>query len=239
MTAKRCVLEMNWFRSSSDQNATAPPADPSTNGASNPIAQRVEHSKNSMRRPDAPRVQRTLAVPSAARLLPGSRQTDNSDIPTQAGCSTLRAGGYRNKVRLKPGHSALDWHELTSGKGKRYGLVVGLEKLLNEDLERLQQLNHPQAIMQLQRGVPTYMIRPPLRIDKEMLQKHSSLDDCWCVIRGKVYCLTHYFEFHPGGVNILLKNCGGKDGTQAFEKYHRWVSYDKLLETCLVGVYAA
>ncbi|QLQ78216.1 hypothetical protein HG537_0A04630 [Torulaspora globosa] len=204
---------------------------------SNPIANRVARAKDALRRPIAPRVQRMLAVPSGSNLTPELNQTESSELAIQAGCSTLGAGGYRSKVRLKPGHSALDWHELASGKGKRQGLVVGIEKLLNEDFERLQHLNHPQSLMQLQRGVPTYMIKPPLRIDKELLQKHSSLNDCWCVIRGNVYCLTYYFDFHPGGVDILIKNCAGKDGTKAFEKYHRWVSFDKLLETCLVGVY--
>lgn len=148
-----------------------------------------------------------------------------------------RAGGYRNKVALKPGHSALDWHELTSTKGKRQGLVTRANELLQNDLEHLRRTNYAPTLSQLSRNVPLYLIRPPLRIDKQLLQKHNTKDDCWCVINGKVYCLTSYLDFHPGGVDILLKNCAGKDATIMFDKYHRWVSYDKLLETCFVGIY--
>lgn len=171
----------------------------------------------------------TLSVPiSNNRLNP---------IQSQAGCSTLRAGGYRNKVVLKPGYSALDWYELTTKKGKRFGLVTNVDRLLTKDFDHLKATNYPQTLIQISRNVPLYLVRPPLRVDKELLQRHKTKDDCWCVIQGKVYCLTNYFDFHPGGVDILLKNCAGKDATVLFNKYHRWVSYDKLLENCFVGVY--
>jgi cytochrome b involved in lipid metabolism len=31
------------------------------------------------------------------------------------------------------------------------------------------------------------------------LAKHNKIDDAWLAIRGKVYNVTHYFSFHPGG----------------------------------------
>lgn len=31
------------------------------------------------------------------------------------------------------------------------------------------------------------------------LAKHCKQDDAWLAIRGKVYNVTHYMEFHPGG----------------------------------------
>ncbi|GCF00448.1 hypothetical protein ZYGM_002685 [Zygosaccharomyces mellis] len=171
----------------------------------------------------------TLSVPiSNNRLNP---------TQSQAACSTLRAGGYRNKVVLKPGYSALDWYELTTKKGKKFGLVTNVDRLLTKDFDHLKAINYPQTLIQISRNVPLYLVRPPLRVDKELLQRHKTKDDCWCVIQGKVYCLTNYFDFHPGGVDILLKNCAGKDATVLFNKYHRWVSYDKLLENCFVGVY--
>ncbi|CAR26112.1 hypothetical protein ZYGR_0E00940 [Zygosaccharomyces rouxii] len=171
----------------------------------------------------------TLSVPNSNNWLNPSK--------SQAGCSTLRAGGYRNKVALKPGHSSLDWHELTTTKGKKFGLVTNVDRLLTLDLDHLKSTNYPQTLVQISRKVPLYLIRPPLRVDKELLRRHNTKDDCWCVIQGKVYCLTNYFDFHPGGVDILLRYCAGKDATKMFNEYHRWVSYDKLLETCFVGVY--
>ncbi|KAG2443727.1 hypothetical protein HXX76_002073 [Chlamydomonas incerta] len=57
------------------------------------------------------------------------------------------------------------------------------------------------------------------------------------VLRGKVYNISPYLRFHPGGVPILMK-AAGKDGTALFTKYHPWVNADALLEKCLVGLLA-
>ncbi|KAG2438980.1 hypothetical protein HYH02_010772 [Chlamydomonas schloesseri] len=57
------------------------------------------------------------------------------------------------------------------------------------------------------------------------------------VLRGKVYNISPYLRFHPGGVPILMK-AAGKDGTALFMKYHSWVNADALLEKCLVGLLA-
>ncbi|PSC69297.1 cytochrome b5 domain-containing RLF [Micractinium conductrix] len=67
--------------------------------------------------------------------------------------------------------------------------------------------------------------------------QHSSPDDCWTVLRGKVYNMTPYLRFHPGGTPLLLK-IAGKDGTALFNKYHAWVNYDFLMAKCLVGMLA-
>jgi len=49
----------------------------------------------------------------------------------------------------------------------------------------------------------------------EEVAKHSTLNDCWVAIGGKVYNLTSYFTLHPGGTNAILTSCG-KDGTSAY-----------------------
>lgn len=40
------------------------------------------------------------------------------------------------------------------------------------------------------------IIRP---ISYEELTKHDKIDDSWLAIRGKVYNVTKYMDFHPGG----------------------------------------
>ncbi|KAL3229189.1 Uncharacterized protein RNJ44_02276 [Nakaseomyces bracarensis] len=173
------------------------------------------------------------------------------DTPMQASCSTLgvpqgvssnnkiNGGGYRNKVRLAPGHSPLDWHELVSTKGKAGKLVTGLDKIRNdsESLENFKKLNSPQSLILLERGVPTFAIRPPLRVDEEELARHNTPEDCWTVINGKVFSISSYMDFHPGGAKILLDKSAGQDSTMLFNRYHRWISVEKMLETCFVGVY--
>lgn len=178
----------------------------------------------------------SLSSSAKSRLMkpPAGRDLD---IPAQAGCSTLGAGGYRNKVVLKPGHSALDWSELCNTKGKKGELVTGIDKLLNDpDFHRL---NNPQTLLALQHNVPPFKLYPPARINKAQLAQHKAPEDCWCVINQKVYCISSYLDFHPGGVDILMKGAAGKDCTSMFNKYHRWVNYEKVLETSLVGTYVA
>lgn len=44
--------------------------------------------------------------------------------------------------------------------------------------------------------------------------EHSSADDCWLILEGKVYEVTEFIPSHPGG-KAILKGCG-KDATQMF-----------------------
>ena len=69
------------------------------------------------------------------------------------------------------------------------------------------------------------------------IRKHSTRDDFWMIIRGKVYNLTSYLPYHPGGVDILMSTAG-RDGTALFDKHHSWVSEEALLEACFIGVVA-
>lgn len=45
--------------------------------------------------------------------------------------------------------------------------------------------------------------------------KHASASSCWLVIDGKVYDVTKFIPFHPGG-SAILQGCG-KDATRLFE----------------------
>lgn len=77
----------------------------------------------------------------------------------------------------------------------------------------------------------------PMRVSKEELRNHRSQNDCWTAIKGRVYNITPYLKFHPGGVNELMK-CAGTDGTFLFNKYHAWVSAERILDGCLIGFLA-
>ncbi|KAF3691500.1 Cytochrome b5 reductase 4 [Channa argus] len=71
-------------------------------------------------------------------------------------------------------------------------------------------------------------------VTQEELQKHNTRKDCWTCIRGMVYNITPYMEFHPGGEEELMK-AAGIDGTELFDQVHRWVNYESMLKDCLVG----
>ncbi|OBW69694.1 MAG: hypothetical protein AUREO_002520 [Aureobasidium pullulans] len=60
-------------------------------------------------------------------------------------------------------------------------------------------------------------------------------NDAWSVYNGKVYNITPYAPFHPGGKGELLR-AAGKDGTKLFMEVHPWVNWEGMLNSCMVGV---
>lgn len=76
----------------------------------------------------------------------------------------------------------------------------------------------------------------PLRkISAAELAEHKSQFDCWTAYKGKVYNITQYAAYHPGGVPQLMSGAG-KDCTVQFNKFHAWVNADSMLSKCLLGV---
>ena len=45
--------------------------------------------------------------------------------------------------------------------------------------------------------------------------EHDKPNDCWTVYNGKVYDITRYQDFHPGGRDKLFLGAG-KDCTKLF-----------------------
>lgn len=71
------------------------------------------------------------------------------------------------------------------------------------------------------------------------------------MFNGKVYNITPYLPFHPGGEDELMR-VAGRDGTKLFSAWitttrvvladwsvltHSWVNMDYMLQECMVGVY--
>lgn len=87
----------------------------------------------------------------------------------------------------------------------------------------------------------------------EELKKHNSREDCWIAIKGKVYNITRYLDFHPGGLpELMSKNLksyninferqfmlflggAGVDATKLFDEFHPWVNIEQLLAKCFIG----
>ncbi|PVH89498.1 hypothetical protein DL98DRAFT_401881 [Cadophora sp. DSE1049] len=111
----------------------------------------------------------------------------------------------RRKVLLTPGHSPLDWARLSSS---------------------------PTANL---RGLPADT--PYIRVPPSLLKQYTGRKgkDAWTVLGGKVYNITPYVPYHPGGGPELLK-AAGRDGTKLFGEVHPWVNWEGMLEPCLVGI---
>ncbi|NWT64493.1 NB5R4 reductase, partial [Prunella himalayana] len=73
-----------------------------------------------------------------------------------------------------------------------------------------------------------------VEVTEDELSKHNKKEDCWICIRGFVYNVTPYMEYHPGGEDELMR-AAGADGTDLFDQVHRWVNYESMLKECLVG----
>jgi len=122
------------------------------------------------------------------------------------------AGGViekaRGKVALESGYSLMSWMRLSqSGNDLTGGVGV-----VDED--------EPESSW------------PEWTLDE--VKKHNTSEDAWMALRGKVYNITPYLKYHPGGVNTLLK-AAGTDGTALFDKFHAWVNAHGIMEACCVG----
>uniref|UniRef100_W8BMG6 Cytochrome b5 reductase 4 n=2 Tax=Ceratitis capitata TaxID=7213 RepID=W8BMG6_CERCA len=71
-------------------------------------------------------------------------------------------------------------------------------------------------------------------VSSEELARHNTREDAWMAIRGKVYNVTRYMDFHPGGVDELMRGVG-RDATKLFDEVHAWVNYQQLLIKCYIG----
>ncbi|KAI9832610.1 MAG: hypothetical protein M1826_001560 [Phylliscum demangeonii] len=152
------------------------------------------------------------APPPTTRRLP-SPSSSLSPSPSTALGATLAAAAPaaarlprpRKAVILTPGHSPLDWARL------------------QQTHPNLRNLAHAQF----------------LRVTPRLLRRHNGRggadDDVWAAFGGKVYNITPYLPFHPGGVPEIMR-AAGRDGTTAFLEAHPWVSWETMLRGCLVGM---
>ena len=67
------------------------------------------------------------------------------------------------------------------------------------------------------------------------LKQHKTVEtQVWTALEGHVFNITPYLEFHPGGVEELMK-AAGRDCTLLFRKKHAWVNYGNFLSSCYIG----
>ncbi|CAO1624799.1 unnamed protein product [Parajaminaea phylloscopi] len=80
-------------------------------------------------------------------------------------------------------------------------------------------------------------IQPPFPfgpIPLSEVKKHKTRESAWTVLQGKVYDFGPYLDFHPGGVEELMR-VAGRDGTRLFMLTHSWVNIDSMVDACCIG----
>lgn len=118
---------------------------------------------------------------------------------------TLKPSTTARKAILEPGYSPLDWAALTAKPNNN-----------------LRGANLPPTL---------------IRVSPSMLKARNGRkgSDAWTSYQGKVYNITPYLPFHPGGKGELLRGAG-KDSGKLFMEIHPWVNWDAILGECLVGI---
>ena len=96
-----------------------------------------------------------------------------------------------------------------------------------------------------------------LRVTLSEVKKHNTIDDAWLVLNGRVFNVTKYMNYHPGGTQTLMRGVG-RDCTRLFSNNffqntkkkkikklsnkfkpdltHAWVNWESLLAKCYIGV---
>ncbi|XXH03002.1 hypothetical protein Hte_009392 [Hypoxylon texense] len=154
-----------------------------------------------------------LGVPTRGPVPDRLQQQRQHAYDRQPGTSTLapppthssRPAKPSRKVVLDPGRSPLDWARLANSPAA--------------DLRNL----GPGA--------------PYLRVTPSMLKRQTGRKgkDAWTALGGRVYNITPYLPFHPGGEPELLR-AAGRDGTKLFGEIHPWVNYENMLASCMIGL---
>eukprot|EP00522_Entomoneis_paludosa_P011116 CAMPEP_0172439854 /NCGR_PEP_ID=MMETSP1065-20121228/705_1 /TAXON_ID=265537 /ORGANISM="Amphiprora paludosa, Strain CCMP125" /LENGTH=902 /DNA_ID=CAMNT_0013188603 /DNA_START=130 /DNA_END=2838 /DNA_ORIENTATION=- len=65
------------------------------------------------------------------------------------------------------------------------------------------------------------------------VEKHNTEEDCWIIVKNRVYDCTDYLELHPGGVDSITINAGA-DATDDFVAIHS-MKATKMLERYYIG----
>lgn len=59
--------------------------------------------------------------------------------------------------------------------------------------------------------------------------------DAWTSYQGRIYNIGAYLDFHPGGVDELMKGAG-RSSDKLFAEVHPWVNWEGMLGECLIGM---
>ncbi|KAH3676125.1 hypothetical protein WICMUC_002422 [Wickerhamomyces mucosus] len=71
-------------------------------------------------------------------------------------------------------------------------------------------------------------------ISYQEVQQHSTKDDLWLIIDGKVYDCTKYLDEHPGGEEVII-DCAGIDATNPFDDIGHSEDARETLKELLIG----
>ena len=124
-------------------------------------------------------------------------------------------GGVHGNNRLG-GNSLLECTVFGSIVGERLGKQIEAAKAAAEAEAALPAAAAAPALAEAKVAAASKAARV---VTKEELAAHSTHDDCWVALYGRVYDFSAFVDEHPAGPESIVK-LAGTDGTEAYETVH-------------------
>lgn len=80
--------------------------------------------------------------------------------------------------------------------------------------------------------VPPVSRTGDLQVTRAEVAEHATFDDCWVIIRGKVYDISAWKDRHPGGP-FVARMFAGKDATAEFGDFHSPQAFRHMAHFCV------
>lgn len=143
---------------------------------------------------------------AASRSRSRSRSNNRGRSPTspRGARSASKIGSTSKPVPPTP-QSLLGGNLIKKSTLSAPGANKGLKKVPRSKVQLGE--GHSQANW-MNKKMPTVQLR---RISKEELRQHRKPEDpggAWMALKGKVYDVTSYMDFHPGGREKIIQACG-------------------------------
>ena len=79
---------------------------------------------------------------------------------------------------------------------------------------------------------PAKSLNGDRKVRRAEVAEHSTFDDCWIIIRNKVYDFTEWKDHHPGGP-FVARMYAGKDATAEFGDFHSKLAEKHMAHFCV------
>jgi salicylate hydroxylase len=79
---------------------------------------------------------------------------------------------------------------------------------------------------------PKVSLNSERKVTRAEVSEHSTFEDCWVIIRGKVYDISEWKDHHPGGPFVARMHAG-KDATGEFGDFHSKMAERHMAHFCV------
>jgi len=138
-------------------------------------------------------------------------------------------GDLNQKIALNNSSPGNNSPQLVQGNSGNQAQTLKLP-LENNPLPQTKTLSAPIPVP----GISQAQAAAPISLTLKEVSRHNSKSDCWMIVNGKVYNVTTYLPYHPGGIGTILPYCG-KDATAVFTGLPHSQNANNLLASYYVG----